>query len=70
MIIHYFIVYSLDLDAWINDPPPSSSSDDEDYSREDNSIFINVVGNKFAPSAIPEPTEEELEMVMQINLKF
>lgn len=52
----------LDLDAWINDPPASSSSDEEDYSREENSIFINVVGNKFAPSAVPEPTEEELEM--------
>lgn len=50
----------LDLDAWINDPPPSSSSDEEDY-KEDNSIFSNVVGNKFAPSAIPEPSEEELE---------
>lgn len=49
----------LDLDSWINDPPPSSSSDEEDY-KEDSSIFINVVGNKFAPT-IPEPSEEELE---------
>lgn len=53
--------YSLDLDAWINDPP-SESEDDEDeaYKKE---IFVKHEGTSKHKKEKYEPTEEELQKV-------
>lgn len=64
-----FLQYSLDLDAWINDPPSSSSSSEsaDDSFDEDEKPNIFIKDKEEKVQKFEEPTEEDLERVIIEN---
>lgn len=57
----YLILFSLDLDAWINDPP-SESEDEEDEALK-REIFVKNDSSSKHKKEKYEPSEEELQKV-------
>lgn len=65
--IFLFFSFSLDLDAWINEPIEESDSDSEMEATED--LFIKSERSESIKSERykPEPSEEELSKVNKIS---
>lgn len=60
-------MFSLDLDAWINEPIEDSESDDDPYFEE--SIFIKSA-ESIRTEKYHEPTEEEIGKVRMFKMEI
>lgn len=61
------VCFSLDLDAWINEPPPPSSESEEEEEAEATNPVADIFIKTSEPKSNPEPTEEQLK---KVGLKY